>query len=358
MIAVLASARPARVRALLDRLGSRDEIVLVHADTYPVDAVGAAGRTIPLDGDRFEAARAEKFRGAWSTIAMPLMHAHPDRLEYRNVDDFIAAAAAPSVLRFFSHGLLVEEKNRSLENARRFHDEAERRFAERRAARIAELAEFTGEDAGTVLRRCEGAIAEGFRRWEEANPAGAEDIVDFYRRNDFYLYQLTRSNFYEGGRTEYVDEAWGFVGAGARLLEIGPGAGDVALALAARGALVTTLDVNPRLLEFIRFKALRRSISLGTTIDWPDGPIDAALAFDVLEHVPDPVATVKALIERLADRGRLLLRLPDEEEDVPMHFTGVRPKVEAYLKERGFVRLVTVTDLDVFERRSAPEPGR
>jgi 2-polyprenyl-6-hydroxyphenyl methylase / 3-demethylubiquinone-9 3-methyltransferase len=100
-------------------------------------------------------------------------------------------------------------------------------------------------------------------------------------------------------RARYVQERARL--AGARALDVGCGGGLLAESLAKAGAQVTAIDLAPSMIETARLHAL----DSGLTIDYQVEPVEKLLArperFDVvtcmemLEHVPDPAATVAVL---------------------------------------------------------------
>ncbi|MBN8265349.1 MAG: hypothetical protein J0M21_11905, partial [Xanthomonadales bacterium] len=89
----------------------------------------------------------------------------------------------------------------------------------------------------------------------------------------------------------------------------GAGAGVFAFAAAGHGAEVCCSEANPLKRRFLRFRRARARavpVRLGGAAagrHWP-----AALAIDVLDHLPDPVAAIDALAERIAPGGHLLLQ--------------------------------------------------
>lgn len=352
-IALLTSARPSEVKRLLARLYGRGPIRVIHADGYPVDALaGLSG--ISFEADRFsiEIAETLSLRGAFSMIAIPFTHSHPERHGYRNVEEFAAALAPRRIMRHFAHGLLEESPVLTPAEVTAFHDAAEAAFAFRREERLRELGDFTGRMVEDVRAECHAAEERGFALWKAAAPSTAEEISAFYRDHDFYLYQLTKANYFSGGRTEYLGDLLGQIRPKMNVLEFGPGVGEVALGLARHGANLSVVDINAGHLDFIAFKAKRRGLAIRCAASLPNGPFDAILALDVLEHLADPIETTEALCERLAPNGLFIVRLPIEDEDVPMHFAGTRDKVEGLLARRGFERVGTMTDLDAWRRNA------
>ena len=102
----------------------------------------------------------------------------------------------------------------------------------------------------------------------------------------------------------------------ARVLDAGCGTGQLAIALAARGARVTGVDLSP---EMIR-RANGHAMARGVAVEWRTGDIahlaeplavyDAILARVLLQFVPDVPATLRELRRVLRPGGRLLASVP------------------------------------------------
>ena len=97
-------------------------------------------------------------------------------------------------------------------------------------------------------------------------------------------------------------------------LDVGCGAGLLAEPLARLGAQVTGLDAASELIEVAREHAAGQ----GLDIDYRagelaelEGQFDLITCMEVIEHVADPQAFVKALAKRLAPGGLLILSTPN-----------------------------------------------
>ena len=102
--------------------------------------------------------------------------------------------------------------------------------------------------------------------------------------------------------------------AGKRALDVGCGAGLLTEPLARLGAAVIGVDASPEVIAVARDHAER----MGLKIDYRagdvqelDGQFDLVTAMEVIEHVADPAAFVKALAKRLAPDGLLVMSTPN-----------------------------------------------
>ncbi|MFC3552175.1 bifunctional 2-polyprenyl-6-hydroxyphenol methylase/3-demethylubiquinol 3-O-methyltransferase UbiG [Lysobacter cavernae] len=102
--------------------------------------------------------------------------------------------------------------------------------------------------------------------------------------------------------------------AGARVLDVGCGAGLLSEALAGEGAQVTALDLAPELVKVAKLHGLETGVrvdyrlqsveSLATELP---GQFDAVTCMEMLEHVPDPASIIRACAGLLKPGGRLFV---------------------------------------------------
>jgi 2-polyprenyl-6-hydroxyphenyl methylase/3-demethylubiquinone-9 3-methyltransferase len=108
-------------------------------------------------------------------------------------------------------------------------------------------------------------------------------------------------------RARYVQERCAL--AGAQVLDVGCGGGLLAESLARAGARVTAIDLAPTMVETARLHALDSGLEIDYRVDSAEmlaaahaGRFDVLTCMEMLEHVPDPEATV-AVFARLVRPG-------------------------------------------------------
>ena len=101
---------------------------------------------------------------------------------------------------------------------------------------------------------------------------------------------------------------------GKTALDVGCGAGLLTEPLARLGANVTGIDASPQMIAVARDHAA----ASGLQIDYRAGDVqelggrfDLITAMEVIEHVAEPAAFVRALAKRLASNGFLILSTPN-----------------------------------------------
>ncbi|WP_108798764.1 bifunctional 2-polyprenyl-6-hydroxyphenol methylase/3-demethylubiquinol 3-O-methyltransferase UbiG, partial [Xanthomonas fragariae] len=113
-------------------------------------------------------------------------------------------------------------------------------------------------------------------------------------------------------RLDYVS-AWSEL-AGARVLDVGCGGGLLSESMARVGAQVTAIDLAPELVKVARLHCLESGVQVDyrvqsvedLSIEQPGG-FDAVTCMEMLEHVPDPIAIIRACASLLKPGGKLFL---------------------------------------------------
>jgi 2-polyprenyl-6-hydroxyphenyl methylase/3-demethylubiquinone-9 3-methyltransferase len=102
---------------------------------------------------------------------------------------------------------------------------------------------------------------------------------------------------------------------GKTALDVGCGAGLLAEPLARLGAAVTAIDAAADLIAAAKDHAEGSGLDIdyrAVPVEEVDGQFDLVTSMEVLEHVADPMRFVRALSERLAPGGLMILSTPNK----------------------------------------------
>jgi 2-polyprenyl-6-hydroxyphenyl methylase / 3-demethylubiquinone-9 3-methyltransferase len=101
---------------------------------------------------------------------------------------------------------------------------------------------------------------------------------------------------------------------GAQVLDVGCGGGILSEALAAAGAIVTGIDLAPRVLDVARLHLIEsgqkvdyREVGAEALAAQAPAAFDVVTCMEMLEHVPDPGSVVAAIATLLKPGGRVFL---------------------------------------------------
>lgn len=168
-----------------------------------------------------------------------------------------------------------------------------------RTVDLAELREFLGDE---MLKGADSSwkLAE---EWNRLRPSTQEEVLHFYENTPWYLYNLLIWHA-SGQRPRYAASGIALLPElGYRTIcDFGCGVGTDGLLFAEQGYEVFFVDVNVHLLKFVDFRLQKRG--LHAWVGTPDELLNTAQAWDVvwsmdvIEHLPDPVATLRPLLER------------------------------------------------------------
>jgi hypothetical protein len=158
------------------------------------------------------------------------------------------------------------------------------------------------------------------------HPRLAADELPRYYRSDYRTLirgtaRVDRAYFDRGVRRgrrliEHLEERDALPAAGASVLEVGAGAGGILQAFRDRGHPVAGSDLDPECVAFARREGL--PVCQGETLDALDlAPAGLIVLSHLVEHLPDPLATLASLEPYSDDRTVLYVEVPGLRATAP-----------------------------------------
>jgi 2-polyprenyl-3-methyl-5-hydroxy-6-metoxy-1,4-benzoquinol methylase len=141
-------------------------------------------------------------------------------------------------------------------------------------------------------------------------------LIKFGRRNlntPEYWNDVWRNDTTDRSYAALFDAILERVPTGARILDVGCGAGHLARLLRERReARVTALDFSAWACAQLAQEGFETVVSTLPTIPLPDGTFDVAIATEVLEHLDTPNATVREMAHVVRAGGLVMCSVPND----------------------------------------------
>lgn len=175
-------------------------------------------------------------------------------------------------------------------------------------------------DLLAYLRQPFDIVAEGYARYHHGEDLEAQrrvgeatdaaTVLEYYARTPHYLYELNR------WEASLDKQQWFAVVAAAcrryglrRVLDVGGGVGGLTLYLNRRGVQCDYLDVKGQTFDYAAWRFARHGLSVAmydVQSNRPRGQYDAAVAWDVLEHIFDLEGAIRDIAGWLRPGGWFL----------------------------------------------------
>jgi 2-polyprenyl-3-methyl-5-hydroxy-6-metoxy-1,4-benzoquinol methylase len=206
-----------------------------------------------------------------------------------------------------------------------------------------EAAEYLGVTIEEVERRIEGSATDFPEEWNRmvTDPGDPQQLIRFYNESEAELFEQIAWHSSEPiHHRSLVCSDLASTLPGREFLDYGSGIGSNALVFGLAGFRVTLADIADPLRNFARWRCERRGIPV-RTIDLKSETLETArydviTCFDVLEHVPDPLAAVRRMRDALRIGGVFFLYAPFGFDPVrPMHVVHDDP-VSRRVRALGF----------------------
>jgi 2-polyprenyl-3-methyl-5-hydroxy-6-metoxy-1,4-benzoquinol methylase len=184
------------------------------------------------------------------------------------------------------------------------------------------IGEITGEPPAVVANRLEferlhpgKSVAEDFAKHGGPRYEWGKHLEEFYGSTNAFLYELAiwNRNYLKAQMRRWTVRHMALQNRPLKVLSVGDGLGFDCVHLAHKQHKVAYFELAGLSERFARQLFERSGLDIDMYTDpaaVPVGSFDAITCFDVLEHVPDPIAMVKTLTSWLKPGGLLYVSAP------------------------------------------------
>jgi SAM-dependent methyltransferase len=152
------------------------------------------------------------------------------------------------------------------------------------------------------------------------SPLGAETMAEIYRECGLSRLSPSADRARAEAYAAWLLKILGNLD-GCSVLEVGCGSGALLRSLAAKACLARAIGLDPALPSLSGASSAEPRFLKGYLQSFHSSPtLDLVLAVNVIEHIPDPVALLAAMRERLAPNGRIAIVCPSATPNVELMF--------------------------------------
>lgn len=194
---------------------------------------------------------------------------------------------------------------------------------------IRELREYFTQMSSREIERFfwqSGELLADHWRKLKVNPKSEESLRSFYNETELEIFELMHyhSEETDEGPLNYVVALELAKRFGCRTyMDYGSGIGSGGILFARNGLEVTLCDISTPLLEFAKRRFANRNLCanfIDLKTSRPSQTFDVVTCFEVLEHLRDPLATLREIHNDLREGGLLIVTAPFTlDEKRPMH---------------------------------------
>jgi ubiquinone/menaquinone biosynthesis C-methylase UbiE len=198
---------------------------------------------------------------------------------------------------------------------------------EKTGSGFSELANYLNKPMGFVMSKCMRGADLVANDWKALNPKTDSEILEFYKNNENYIYDLVmwwqRNRRQREDILSMIDKT-----KAKKILDYGCGIGDYGLACNERfNSTVAFYDINIHSLHYLAWRiGNRRSVGCSIVTSQKDMKMcyyDYIFCLDVLEHVKEPEKELEKIKALLKEDGILIAIVAPLQEGIPQHISQI-----------------------------------
>lgn len=211
---------------------------------------------------------------------------------------------------------------------------------------VSELAEYTQLEDNEILKRIRSVYSQQIQEWKGVigEQLTQDKVLEFYRRTDSYLFDLVQYNYENHYYVQWTEDLFNFC-AGLKkgrgelhILDFGGGIGSQMISLSKlKGAKLCYADIPGKTFDYAKWRFARRQADIemidASKEDFLDIRMyDVVITLDVVEHLVDPEATVRYLVNHIKPDGYLAVvtSFVDNNGEAGWHLNADRYNDEAF----------------------------
>jgi 2-polyprenyl-3-methyl-5-hydroxy-6-metoxy-1,4-benzoquinol methylase len=219
-------------------------------------------------------------------------------------------------------------------------------------------------DEETVYKTCQQATQNILDNWQKQkiNPTDATAVSSFYTNMDLYCYELIGLEIDAPVyRQEQLKQFVELLKNNKRLrgCDFGSGIGTLGIYLNQNGVQCDFADVSDINLDFISARLQQRNLKGVKTINLnreqlPAEHYEFITAFDVLEHVANPIEIIQEIHSKLRVDGLFIFNLIYHNEENTPHILGDPNPIRKSIRGFGFRKLTSIGEFKVYKKVDRP----
>jgi 2-polyprenyl-3-methyl-5-hydroxy-6-metoxy-1,4-benzoquinol methylase len=220
-------------------------------------------------------------------------------------------------------------------------------------------------DDTALYEACQKAPQRILDEWkkEKIDVRDSKAVTQFYLNKDFYCYELIGLEIDAPmQRQEQLLEIGEVLkAAGSKLgCDYGSGIGTLGIYLNRIGVTCDFADVSQVNLDFVAARLKKRNLNQPRLINLlketlPPNQYDFVTAFDVIEHVADPLALVKEIIGKLKVGGLFIFNLLYHDEGDSPHILRDPNPIRKNIRSFGMEKVGSIGEFKIYKKASRPE---